>query len=117
MNKKNSIQDISNSYDLFFNYIKPRTFRYNDGTSNRTHTGFIAQEIEDAIIKSGLTTKDLALIMQIEDINKNDLSTKTSYYLRYNEFVAINTWQIQKLKSRICELEAKVASLEQTGGI
>lgn len=117
MNKKNSIQDISNSYDLFFNYIKPRTFRYNDGTSNRTHTGFIAQEIEDAIIKSGLTTQDLALIMQIEDINKNDLSTKTSYYLRYNEFVAINTWQIQKLKSRICELEAKVASLEQSGGV
>ena len=29
------------------------------------------------------------------------------YHFNKNEFIAINTWQIQKLKKRVCELEQK----------
>ena len=34
-------------------------------------------------------------------------------YLHYNNFIALNTWQIQKLKSRVAELESRIAALEQ----
>jgi hypothetical protein len=30
---------------------------------------------------------------------------KEEWYLRYSEFIALNTWQIQKLKARVAELE------------
>jgi len=32
--------------------------------------------------------------------------------LRYNNFIALNTWQIQLLKSRVASLEASLAQLE-----
>ena len=32
------------------------------------------------------------------------------YFLRYNEFIPINTWEIQKLKTRVAELEARLGS-------
>jgi hypothetical protein len=31
--------------------------------------------------------------------------------IRYEEFVALNTWQIQRLKSRVAQLEKIVADL------
>jgi hypothetical protein len=34
------------------------------------------------------------------------------YSIRHEEFVALNTWQIQKAKARITELEERVAELE-----
>jgi hypothetical protein len=36
----------------------------------------------------------------------------TNWRLRYEEFIALNTWQIQKLKKRITELEEKLKALE-----
>jgi hypothetical protein len=41
------------------------------------------------------------------------------WHLRRDEFVALNTWQIQKLKSRVSELEDKIAKLESLieGGV
>mgnify|MGYP003530533692 FL=1 len=37
---------------------------------------------------------------------------ETSGYLRYDEFVALNTWQVQKAKARISEVEERVAELK-----
>lgn len=111
-NCKNSIADIDDKYEAFFDDVQPRIYKYNDGTSNRIHTGFIAQEVEEAIVNNNLTTQDLAITMLMDDLDvKTNISHK-QYYLRYNEFVALNTWQIQKAKTRITELEEKVAKLE-----
>jgi hypothetical protein len=41
--KKNSIKNLSIEYDLFFNTLEPVQYKFNNGTSNRIHTGFIAQ--------------------------------------------------------------------------
>jgi hypothetical protein len=35
------------------------------------------------------------------------------WYLRRDEFVALNTWQIQKLKLRMTEAEERIYKLEQ----
>ena len=80
-------------------------YKYNDGTSGRLHSGFIAQEVEAALTAAGLTTKDFAAVC-ISDQGKET----ESWGLRYEEFVALNTREIQKLKNRIAELEKQLST-------
>ena len=35
-----------------------------------------------------------------------------AWFLTYEEFISLNTWQIQKLKPRVATLEEKVEALE-----
>lgn len=110
-NLKNTISNIQDKYNNFFDLIRPVTFKYNQGTSDRLHTGFIAQEVLSALNNSDIESKDFGGFIA----EKNDDQSFT-YYLRYEEFIALNTWQIQKLKLRISELEAKISILEASGG-
>ena len=61
-----------------------------------------------ALEKAGLTTQDFAGVVLNNPNTENEC-----WYLRRDEFVALNTWQIQKAKTRISELEEKVAKLEE----
>ncbi len=111
---KNSIEllDDIDKFDTLFNKLKPIRYKYNAGTSNRYHIGYIAQEVESAISQSQLTEKDAALVIDIPDHDKDgNLLESSTKYLRYEEFIALNTWQIQKSKARIAELENTVAEL------
>ena len=85
--------------------LEPCTFRFRDGASGRSHAGFIAQDVEAALEELGLTTADFAgLVKSPREDGGYD------YFLRYNEFIPINTWEIQKLKARVAELEARLGS-------
>lgn len=85
--------------------LEPCTFRFRDGASGRSHAGFIAQDVEEALEELGLTTADFAgLVKSPREDGGYD------YFLRYNEFIPINTWEIQKLKARVAELEARLGS-------
>ena len=97
-NKKHDIKDITDAYSLIFDNLKPRLYKYNDGTSDRIHVGFIAQEVEEAILASGLTTQDFAAFVRAEVPNVETGETETVCLLRYEEFIALNTLEIQKLK-------------------
>lgn len=98
--KKNSIMDLSSNYEILFDNLHPIKYKYNDGTSDRYHTGFIAQEVEQALIIANLSTQDFAAYV---------LDTSTDVRsLRYSEFIALNTHEIQKLKKRVAELEAQL---------
>ena len=101
-NLKNSIAEVSSKYDVFFDNLKPSMFKYNDGTSGRTHLGFIAQEVKDAADVAEIDLKDLAAVCIKKGQNDSERWT-----LRYDEFVALNTLQIQKLKKEIADLKAK----------
>ena len=91
--------------DGLLDKLEPCTFRFRDGTSGRSHAGFIAQDVEEALEELGLTTADFAgLVKSPRDDGGYD------YFLRYNEFIPINTWEIQKLKARVAELEARLGS-------
>ena len=100
---KNSIESLPDSYELLFDALIPRRYKYNEGTSDRYHTGYIAQEVVQALTQAGFTTKDFAAVML-----ENAGTEAECWKLRRDEFVALNTWQIQKLKARISELEAKI---------
>jgi len=100
---KKDILDFDNSYEILFDNLKPRQYRYVDGNKGRVHSGFIAQEVSDAVIAAGKTIDENAYVCAFE--NKEG---ETYYGLRYEELIALNTWQIQKLKQRIKQLEDKL---------
>ena len=47
INKKHSINSLTNQYSMLFDNLHPVTYKYNDGTSNRLHTGFI--EVKEGV--------------------------------------------------------------------
>lgn len=106
-NKKHDIMQMDDRYGILFDSLLPITYKYNDGQSGRTHTGFIAQDVMSALSVAGLTTADFAAY--VETLNFDGDTVRS---LRYEEFVSLNTWQIQKLKARVAELERIVATLQ-----
>ncbi len=104
---KHDICDLDDRYDKFFDYIIPRRFKYNDGTSGRYHSGYITQEIQDALAKSQISEKEFAAICTFKTEGAGELSA-----LRYEEFIALNTFQIQKIKKRLNNLEKIVSEMQ-----
>ena len=99
--KKNNIQAQADVYSRIFDRLKPVTFKYNNGTSDRVHTGLIAQDVEQAVIAEGLTTQEFAALCYDTDESGN----KKNYGVRYEELVSMCIKEIQGLKARIAELE------------
>lgn len=102
-NAKNSIEVLPEKYTAMLDQLEPKRFKMNDGTSGRYHVGFIAQEVEAAMASAGISSTEFGGFVKDKDKNGNDI-----YMLRYDEFVALNTRQIQLLKARVAELEAKL---------
>ena len=101
------------SYDLaklqkLFDLLKPTTFVRTDHKDGKLHIGFIAQDVMEAIEKSGLTKEDLALVMPMP----KEEDKEQMYGLGYDEFIALCVDQIQRLKAKNTELEDRLARLE-----
>ena len=107
---KYDINKLDTAYDKLFDNLIPTKYKYLHGTSGRYHTGFIAQEVVNAIESSGLTTQDFAGVMLA---GKREGEKESYWYLRRDEFIALNTWQIQMLKNRVAELENIISQLQQ----
>lgn len=106
-NKKNTITELNEKYSLLFDKLKAVLFKYNDGTSDRLHIGFIAQQVKQALDEAGIDPKDFAALC----IKRNKDGTE-EWSLRYSEFIALNTMEIQRMKDRIKELEEKLKTEE-----
>lgn len=127
-NLKKDFVKLDDKYDKFFDNLNPLGFKYIMGSSDRVHCGFVAQEVENSLINSGLTTKDFAGLTiddisnytrettednngNVIDIDKSEINylldnkIDKQYSLRYEEFIAIAIDQIQKLKKRVDKLE------------
>ena len=106
-------------YEAFFRALKPCSYKLKRGTSGRRHTGFIAQELEQALLDSGKTSADLAAYCYDPDARRyesTDMDPKTAptgcYKIRYSELIALNTAMIQKLMAEVDALKTHVAELE-----
>lgn len=104
---KNSITTIDNKYEILYNNLIPSQFKYNEGTSNRIHNGFIVQDILEALKEAEISPNEFAAICQ-----RNPEDEESIWGIRYEEFISLNTWQIQKAKARISELEKRIEELE-----
>lgn len=127
-NLKNTIRhmDEQENLDNFFLSLSPCTYKFNDGESGRTHFGFISQDVEQALLDNHMTAYDFAGFCKDEKTETyfnedNEECTRAvltetgekeySYSLRYGEFIALNTYMLQKAFSRITELENKIKHL------
>jgi hypothetical protein len=86
------------AYSAVFDKLRPVIFKYNKGTGGRFHTGFIAQEVADAVTSSGLTLEDFAAVCA-------PYADDDVWGIRYEEIISLNTWEIQKLKAEIAALK------------
>lgn len=120
-NAKENILDIDSRYEELFMRLRPVTYKLKGKEHDRTHVGFIAQEVEEAMAEVGLTAEDFAALC-IDDKTEYDEKTGEErivfdengepvklYSLRYQEFDGLYARMIQKLMKRIEELEKRIA--------
>ena len=113
-NEKNTISriDREKAKDFVMGLI-PSSYKYNSGTSDRRHCGFIAQDVEDLMHTLGIESKDFAGFIKspkTKTVNEKTLEEEIipdeyTYALRYDEFVAPAIAVIQEHEVRIRELE------------
>ncbi len=101
---KDDIKTLEEKHIAFFKALRPVQFKYKEGDSGRTHTGFIAQEVEEAVEEAGMTSQDMAVVVK-------DPSDR--YYLRYEEIISVQTKVIQDLMAKVESLEARITKLER----
>lgn len=106
-NRKTDINYDMSRYETMFDALKPANFKMVDGTSGRTHTGFISQDIEDALAPCGLTSIDFATFIKSPKVDEDGkvIEGEYVYGLRYDELIALMVAQIQSLKKRVADLE------------
>lgn len=95
--KKHDITELDERYSVFFDAVRPVAYKYNDGTSGRYHSGFIANEIETALASAGISTQEFAGFVKAEIVNDNG-ETENVNCLRYEEFIAVLWREVQKIK-------------------
>lgn len=96
--KKHSIEELGDAYEAMLDKLTPVRFKYTDGTSDRFHVGYIAQEVQEALESAGLTTQDFGGFV---DINKNG----EELGLIYTQFIALQHLKIRRLEQRLAALE------------
>ena len=102
--KKTNINSLETQQaQLFINGLNPVSYKMLDGTSGRTHYGFIAQDIEELMNSLNMDSSDFAgfikspkKVIKYEDENGKKLENpieeiiedEYDYALRYDEFIA-----------------------------
>ena len=98
-NIKNSIKELDKESSASFIYsLKPSKFKYNEGTSNRYHHGFIAQDV-----KNSMGDDDWGVYVKADELKYIGL--------RYEELIADMVATLQLQKQEINELKAKIEVL------
>ena len=99
--QKENIEPISSKYIEMFDLITPVSYKWVDG--DRTHIGFISQEVEEKMKEVGLTDIDFGGFCK--DLIYTEEGEVERYGLRYGEFIGIMAAKIKQLESMIKELE------------
>lgn len=115
--------------------LNPVSFKFIDGTSDRTHYGLIAQEVEELVNGLGIDNKDFAALTKsqktvrrvekkpvgkdkngetkyVEEFIDEPVEGEYVYGLRYDEFTAILVKMCQILQGEVNELKSEVAALK-----
>lgn len=108
---KQNIEHMGDEQEELFNKLNPVTFEFTNGTSGRTHYGFISQDVENALYSIGLTGNDFAGFCKDSHVDENG-DVVYDYSLRYSEFIALNTYMIQKLQRENEQLKYEVKQLK-----
>lgn len=142
-NMKENIQYLTDDdkYLQLFMKLLPCSFTYKNTNENdshdRTHIGFIAQDVEQAMEELNLTSLDFAGFCkdqktvsriiketvideatgektEIEKMTEEKIKGEYIYSLRYQEFIALITKAVQNNCRRMDSLEQRLSRLEET---
>lgn len=126
-NQKKDFANLDERYEGLFFDLKPTLYRFKENESNRIHTGFIAQDVEESLGDHNLTPLDFAAFCKdkaqeiVTDENGQDSMVDKldqngdplyTYSLRYEELIALNTHMLQKAYAKIEEQQAQIDSLQ-----
>lgn len=107
---KKNISGFDNKFDVIFDSLRPVQFEYSkDFLGHGIHFGYIAQDVIKSFEDNGEDVNKYSFVYETEI---EDNSEDKYYQLNHSNFIALNTWQIQKLKARVDELEKRLAALE-----
>jgi hypothetical protein len=99
-NIKNSIEALPEKYVRMFDLVEPKRYKLNNGTSGRFHAGFIAQEVEAAMQKCGITSQEFAGWAAAKRKDGSE-----TYFLRYSEFIPVLWAKVREQEERLKRLE------------
>ena len=102
---KNTIKDSPLGLD-FIQTLRPVSYIRNNDINKKTEYGFIAQEIETALINAGDPNNAI--------ISKDDAGM---YGVRYNDFISISVKAIQEQQEQIEELKKANEELQKMNAI
>lgn len=97
---KNSIEALPSKYITMLDNITPVRYKMNNGTSDRYHTGFIAQDVKAAMDKAEISDLEFAGWCKDIDAEGNEI-----YLLRYSEMIALLLAKIKQLETEVKTLE------------
>lgn len=100
LTKKKDIHYGIEEYDLFFDLLKPISFKFVDDDADILHIGLGAQDVEKALKDSGFLNDQFAGLV---------VNSDSGYALRYSEFVPLLISQVQALKTRVSYLERRLS--------
>lgn len=106
---KTEILPFDDNYKIFFSKLKPIHYKRNDIEDKRIRFGFIAQDVEDAFIDSGLEPDKYDILNKYSN---DRFSDGIEYSLAYEEFIALNTMAIQDLQKEIIALKNELKELK-----
>lgn len=126
--KKHNIIDLTEAYEQLFLKLKPKSFIFNDG--DRVHIGAISQDVEDAMQELGIEPRQFAgfckdIRYDYREYNDDGTPVESSkipckdedgniiydYALRYQEFIFLTVYMVQKLWNRVEILEKENAEM------
>lgn len=143
---KDNITPLTDIHKQFFMKLTPVSFTFIDGTSGRTHIGFISQDVEEAMQELGMTSLDFAgfckdvrikveigeaIVLdedgnvvlddegnvmyticekEVPDLDENG-NEQYIYSLRYEEFIALNTYMIQDTINEMNDVKSEISNL------
>lgn len=96
--KKHDIVGLDDKYINLIKSLKPVSFKYNNGQSNRKHTGFIAQQLLEAMQDNDINMSEFAAFVDIKGDGKE-------YAIRYEELIAPLLAYVKQLEKRVEQLE------------
>ena len=96
---KHSIEPVAQKYYDMLDLVEPVTYILNDGTSGRAHVGLIAQDVESAMVRCGISSGEFGGFVR---------ETNGECGLRYSEFIGILIGKTQILEARLKQLENKI---------
>lgn len=114
INLKQDIKSYDENIEKAYMEFRGVSYRFKNFSDvdkhDRTHYGFISQEIEKTISKYGIANEEAGFLLKDELEEPNEAGQTTQYGLRYCEFISLNTHMTQKAHHRIDSLESQLTN-------